>query len=149
MTYTGPESSTSLASGACDAPLPPLPAADGRRLVGRVRADDAAAVSDTCGASAEWLRQRQAADGHWRGPLEGDTILESEYILLLAWAGRLDSPHVPGAVRRILREQLPDGGSETGSCGDDEGRGAVIGHVPREGRARTFRTKIMYLFKSS
>ncbi len=110
MTYTGPESSTSLASGACDAPLPPLPAADGRRLVGRVRADDAAAVSDTCGASAEWLRQRQAADGHWRGPLEGDTILESEYILLLAWAGRLDSPHVPGAVRRILREQLPDGG---------------------------------------
>ena len=27
----------------------------------------------------------QHADGHWVGELEGDTILESEYILLLAW----------------------------------------------------------------
>jgi squalene-hopene/tetraprenyl-beta-curcumene cyclase len=61
-------------------------------------------------ATAHWLVSRQAADGHWRGPLEGDTILESEYILILAWAGRLDRPEIPGAARRILAQQLPTGG---------------------------------------
>jgi len=67
-------------------------------------------VLRACAATAGWLRERQAADGHWRGPLEGDTILESEYLLILAWYGRSDGPHVGGAVRRILREQLPQGG---------------------------------------
>ncbi len=57
-----------------------------------------------------WLLDRQAADGHWRAPLEGDTILESEFILLLAWAGRLDDARIRGAADRILREQLPAGG---------------------------------------
>ncbi len=60
--------------------------------------------------TSDWLRSRQAADGHWRAALEGDSILESEYLLLLAWAGRLDAPAAPGAARRILREQLPRGG---------------------------------------
>jgi squalene-hopene/tetraprenyl-beta-curcumene cyclase len=59
---------------------------------------------------AAWLQARQAADGHWRGPLEGDTILESEFSLILAWAGRLDRPDVAGAAARILRLQLPEGG---------------------------------------
>lgn len=59
---------------------------------------------------AEWLRLRQADDGHWRGPLEGDTILESEYLLILAWADRLTGPGVEAAARRILAEQLPAGG---------------------------------------
>ena len=35
-----------------------------------------------------WLLSRQNADGHWVGELEGDTILESEYLLLLAFLGR-------------------------------------------------------------
>lgn len=76
----------------------------------RPGAETHAGVLGACAATAAWLRQRQAADGHWRGPLEGDTILESEYLLILAWYGRLEGPHVPGAVRRILREQLPTGG---------------------------------------
>jgi squalene-hopene/tetraprenyl-beta-curcumene cyclase len=67
-------------------------------------------VSDAMQRTADWLRGRQAADGHWRAPLEGDTILESEYLLLLAWAGRLDAPEVGGCVRRILDQQLPGGG---------------------------------------
>lgn len=61
-------------------------------------------------ATAAWLVARQAPDGHWRGRLEGDTILESEYILILAWANRLDQAEVAGAAQRLLNEQLPGGG---------------------------------------
>jgi squalene-hopene/tetraprenyl-beta-curcumene cyclase len=60
--------------------------------------------------AAAWLADRQAPDGHWRAPLEGDTILESEYVLLLAWLGRLEVPQAAAAGRRILHEQLPTGG---------------------------------------
>ena len=70
-------------------------------------------ASDPMGMAARtaaWLRDRQEEDGHWRGPLEGDTILESEYILLLAWAGRLSGPLAAAAARRILAQQLPEGG---------------------------------------
>jgi len=71
---------------------------------------DQRTVAATIDATAAWLLARQASDGHWRGPLEGDTILESEYILLLAWAGRMDRPEIPGAIQRILNQQLPGGG---------------------------------------
>jgi squalene-hopene/tetraprenyl-beta-curcumene cyclase len=60
--------------------------------------------------TARWLLDQQAEDGHWRGPLEGDTILESEYLLILAWAGRLDDATANAACRRILQQQLDSGG---------------------------------------
>jgi squalene-hopene/tetraprenyl-beta-curcumene cyclase len=68
------------------------------------------AAADAASRTAAWLFDHQAIDGHWRAPLEGDTILESEYLLILAWAGRTSDPHAPGACRRILAEQLPGGG---------------------------------------
>jgi squalene-hopene/tetraprenyl-beta-curcumene cyclase len=71
---------------------------------------DQRTVATTIDATASWLLARQASDGHWRGPLEGDTILESEYILLLAWAGRMGRPEIAGAIQRILNQQLPGGG---------------------------------------
>ncbi|NBP81397.1 hypothetical protein EBU58_11920 [bacterium] len=58
----------------------------------------------------DWLLTRQHADGHWRAALEGDTILETEYLLLLAWLDRFDRPEVAGALQRIRSLQLPDGG---------------------------------------
>jgi squalene-hopene/tetraprenyl-beta-curcumene cyclase len=58
----------------------------------------------------DWLLARQHEDGHWRAALEGDTILESEYLLLLAWLDRFDSPEVSGAIQRIRALQLPEGG---------------------------------------
>lgn len=70
----------------------------------------AEAVPDVLARTTAWLFERQAIDGHWRGPLEGDTILESEYLLIVAWAGRLSCPHVQGACRRILAQQRADGG---------------------------------------
>ena len=45
-------------------------------------------VATSLGASQQWLLDAQAADGHWIGELEGDSILESEYVLLMAYLGR-------------------------------------------------------------
>jgi len=58
----------------------------------------------------QWLLAEQQPEGYWVGELEGDTILESEYILLLAYLGRQDSREAQQAARYILRQQLPDGG---------------------------------------
>ena len=42
-------------------------------------------VSEAVHATRDWLLARQHAEGYWCGELEGDSILESEYLLLLAW----------------------------------------------------------------
>ena len=57
-----------------------------------------------------WLSARQHADGHWVGELEGDTILESESILLLAFLGRETESICDRYARYILDRQLPEGG---------------------------------------
>jgi len=56
------------------------------------------------------LLARQAADGHWVGELQGDTILESEFILLMAFLGREGEERVAKAARYILTQQMPAGG---------------------------------------
>lgn len=60
--------------------------------------------------TSEWLLNRQARQGYWCGELEGDTILESEYILLLAWLGKENSSIAGKAAEQIKRQQLPAGG---------------------------------------
>lgn len=57
-----------------------------------------------------WLLAAQEPDGHWCGELEGDTILETEYVLLLHFLGRLDDPRVAKAARYVRRKQLQAGG---------------------------------------
>ena len=96
---------------------PATPSRTGRRLplgdafpAAGVRGRGLLPVTETACRTAAWLRGSQFEDGHWRGPLEGDTILESEYLLLLAWAGRLGDAAAQPAARRILDEQLPEGG---------------------------------------
>src|SRR4051794_26706237 len=56
------------------------------------------------------LLDQQAADGHWVGELEGDTILESEYVLLMAFLGREREERVAKAARYLLDKRTPDGG---------------------------------------
>ncbi|MCY2966721.1 MAG: squalene--hopene cyclase [Planctomycetota bacterium] len=58
----------------------------------------------------DWLLHRQAPEGYWVGELEGDTILESEYILLLAYLGRGQSEVARLAANYIVSQQLPAGG---------------------------------------
>src|SRR5579862_91210 len=61
-------------------------------------------------SAMDCLLSRQQPDGHWIGELQGDTILESEYILLMAFLGREDEPRVRKVAQYILDQQLPDGG---------------------------------------
>jgi squalene-hopene/tetraprenyl-beta-curcumene cyclase len=56
------------------------------------------------------LLDMQQADGHWVGELQGDTILESEYVLLMAFLGREDEDVCRKAANYILRQQMPEGG---------------------------------------
>jgi squalene-hopene/tetraprenyl-beta-curcumene cyclase len=58
----------------------------------------------------QWLLERQNLDGSWCAELEGDTILESETILVLAFLGREESPLAQRAAEYLVRKQLPDGG---------------------------------------
>ncbi len=57
----------------------------------------------------DFLLSQQHADGHWVGELEGDTILESEYILLLAFLGQGQSQRAKEAAAYMLDQQQPHG----------------------------------------
>lgn len=61
-------------------------------------------------AACRWLIEHQHADGYWVGELEGDTILESEYVLLMAFLGREQEPVCVKACRYMRDLQLPSGG---------------------------------------
>lgn len=61
--------------------------------------------------ATDWLLHRQAPEGYWCGELEGDTILESEYVLLLVWLGRSpQDPLIQQCAEYIRRQQIPTGG---------------------------------------
>ncbi len=59
-------------------------------------------------ATGSWRGRRD--EGYWVGELEGDTILESEYILLMAFLGREADPVCVRCARYIQDHQLTDGG---------------------------------------
>lgn len=56
------------------------------------------------------LLSLQHDDGHWCAELQGDTILESEYILLLAFLGQGQSSRAKEAAAYMLDQQSPHGG---------------------------------------
>ena len=74
------------------------------KMVGSTSPDRAMA------GTRDWILQAQAPEGYWHGELEGDTILESEYVLLMTYLGRLDDPACAKMGRTIREEQDPDGG---------------------------------------
>ncbi len=57
----------------------------------------------------EYLLGLQRPDGHWCAELQGDTILESEYVLLLAFLGEERGPIARKAAAYILEQQREDG----------------------------------------
>src|SRR5258708_5673551 len=76
--------------------------------------DEYGSVGARVGAAVEsaqrYLLSLQAADGHWCGELEGDTIVESEYLLTLHLLGRSGEARARKAAEYIRRQQLPRGG---------------------------------------
>lgn len=58
----------------------------------------------------DYLLSQQNPAGFWCAELEGDTILESEYILLLAFLGQESSTRAKQAAQYIVEQQLPSGG---------------------------------------
>ena len=73
-----------------------------RMLAGPVRR----AISRT----RQWLLHQQHPDGCWCAELEGDTILESETILLWAFLGQERSGLARRAAAYLVEKQLPTGG---------------------------------------
>lgn len=67
-------------------------------------------LSGAIARTRDYLLKHQDVEGFWVGELEGDTILESEYILLLAYLGKGQSEIARRAARYILSKQLPGGG---------------------------------------
>ncbi|HWY86639.1 MAG TPA: terpene cyclase/mutase family protein [Gemmataceae bacterium] len=66
------------------------------------------------------LLSLQKPDGHWCGELQGDTILESEYILLMAFLRRDQEDRVRKAGRYILSQQRPEGAWSNYPGGPDD-----------------------------
>lgn len=56
------------------------------------------------------LLSLQHTDGHWCAELQGDTILESEYILLLTFLGQGQSDRAKECVAYMLDQQCDHGG---------------------------------------
>ena len=73
----------------------------------------------------QWLLNRQDADGSWCAELEGDTILESETILLLAFLGHEDSEEARRCAAYLVDQQLPEGGWAMYPDGELEINGSV------------------------
>ncbi len=97
------------------------------------------------------LLARQHEEGYWCGELQGDTILESEYILLLAWLDQVTRPVAAKAARYLLSEQLPQGGWALYPGGEMELNASVkayfalklTGHDPRSEPLRLAREAIV------
>ena len=60
--------------------------------------------------SRDYLLNLQSPEGFWCAELQGDTILESEYILLLAFLGQGQSERAKEAAAYMLDQQGPHGG---------------------------------------
>ena len=56
------------------------------------------------------LLDAQAPEGYWVGELQGDTILEAEYLLMMAYLGRERDDVCHRLGRYIYRQALPSGG---------------------------------------
>lgn len=61
-------------------------------------------------ATRDKLLSLQHSDGYWCAELQGDTILESEYILLLAFMGQGQSQRAREAAAYMLDQQCDHGG---------------------------------------
>jgi squalene-hopene/tetraprenyl-beta-curcumene cyclase len=106
--------------------------------------DRAARLSEAITLGRRGLVDRQQPDGHWVGELEGDSILESEYVLLMAFLGRERGETVRMVAEYLRRQQTPEGGWSIYPGGPAEVSASVkaylalkiMGHSPDEPQMR-------------
>src|SRR5262245_31433896 len=67
-------------------------------------------VAAALAGAQRYVLARQADDGHWCGELEGDTIVESEYLLTLRFLGRERDARAKKLAAYVRSRQLPEGG---------------------------------------
>jgi squalene-hopene/tetraprenyl-beta-curcumene cyclase len=68
-------------------------------------------VEEAVRRARHWLLEAQHEDGHWVGEFEGDTILETEYVLLLHFLGSRDREKMVRLTNYAVRHwQNEDGG---------------------------------------
>jgi len=77
----------------------------------------------------DYLLSRQQPDGHWVAELQGDTILESEYILLLAFLGQGQTDRAREAAAYMLTQQEEHGGWAMFPGGPIEVSGSVKAYL--------------------
>jgi squalene-hopene/tetraprenyl-beta-curcumene cyclase len=80
------------------------------RFSARTDASPSTSLHAAIDSAERCLRSLQRPDGHWCAELQGDTILESEYVLLMAFLGREGEERVRKAARYILTQERADGG---------------------------------------
>jgi len=86
---------------------PPAPTVNG---TGNRKLDvQSATLRQAIFRTQQWLLSQQSTDGYWVAELEGDTILESEFILLLAYLGEENSQLAHKCARYLLTKQTTGG----------------------------------------
>ena len=74
------------------------------------------------------LVAKQAEQGHWCGELQGDSILESEFILLKWILGQENDPELPLIANYLRRIQMHNGGWNLFPGGPADISGTVKGY---------------------
>jgi squalene-hopene/tetraprenyl-beta-curcumene cyclase len=85
-------------------------------------------VQSTLDRARAALLSMQAAEGYWVGELQGDSILESEYLLLKWILGQENEPELPLIANYLRNIQQPDGGWNLFPGGDADLSGTVKGY---------------------
>jgi len=100
-----------------------------RTLYRELPRSDARARIAACAEKAQFaLLDLQNPDGHWRGELQGDSILESEYILLEWILGNEKDPDLVRITNYLRRIQMDNGGWNLFPGGPADISGTVKGY---------------------
>lgn len=89
------------------------PRPDGAKLAGKkqeISTEPQSPVQEALKRAADCLVRAQSREGYWLGELEGDTILESEYIILMRVLRMGDEHKLRKAAAYIISKQLDNGG---------------------------------------
>ena len=67
-------------------------------------------MDEALSRAVEYLLGEQTEEGYWSAELEGDTILESEYVILMRFLGRGEETKLRKAAAYLLSKQMDNGG---------------------------------------